>query len=426
MAEALQLKLDDEAQDAFLRLSRTLPALGGELEGLGRTLKSLGGAVLTDPAAPSIDTVGSLEEVAQDLQAVGACITDTDTRKRFMAATVAVRSHAAWRTKGELAAPQVREKVGVFLRLPPKIASQFPANEHDPSPKHVTLLQAGELDAEGYAKMVAAARKIARKLSPFELDVGDYGEFTNDDGLTIAHVVPRAIGEKSLDEVHRSLVASVKAAEIEPTVRSPFKAHVTLARVPSDKKYEGPRPTGKFKVKTIEVWGAPGGEFGRTVITLGTGEVSRHMPATKADAPPEVAIKVLARTSQVTKKAETDEEAESEERTVLGIVLEPEVVDAQNDVYSEDEVRQTAWKFMERYQNFGLMHVTIEPMILPLESFLAPVDMEIGGQQVKRGTWLLRVRVLDDTMWEAVKSGALTGFSIGGSAIRTPEKRLAA
>ena len=34
---------------------------------------------------------------------------------------------------------------------------------------------------------------------------------------------------------------------------------------------------------------------------------------------------------------------------------------------------------------------------------------------------MLAVRVLSDELWDRVKSGDLTGFSIGGSARRVPE-----
>lgn len=113
---------------------------------------------------------------------------------------------------------------------------------------------------------------------------------------------------------------------------------------------------------------------------------------------------------------------DQDERTALGIVLEPETVDSQGDIYSEDEIRKTAWRFLEEYQNFGLMHKEVRRDIFPLESFIAPVDMNIAGQEVKKGTWLLRVRILDDSIWAAVKSGRYTGFSIGGSAIRKPDR----
>jgi len=130
---------------------------------------------------------------------------------------------------------------------------------------------------------------------------------------------------------------------------------------------------------------------------------------------------VLQKNIRILKVEESKDKAVEEERTVLGVVLEPEVVDTQKDVYSEDEIRKTAFGFMERYQQFGLMHKTITPAVLPLESYLAPVEFKIGEQTVKKGTWLLRVRVLDDAIWKNVKSGKLTGFSIGGSAIRTPD-----
>jgi hypothetical protein len=127
------------------------------------------------------------------------------------------------------------------------------------------------------------------------------------------------------------------------------------------------------------------------------------------------------------KKGDLDDSGEDEERTVFGIVLEPETVDSQGDIYSEDEVRQTAWRFAERYQHFGLMHRQIVPGIVLLETYLAPVDFEIvdrngQAQKIKKGTWLLRVRVTDDSIWEAVKDGRLDGFSIGGSAVRQPLK----
>jgi DNA adenine methylase len=112
----------------------------------------------------------------------------------------------------------------------------------------------------------------------------------------------------------------------------------------------------------------------------------------------------------------------SDERFVLGIVLEPEVVDAQGDIYSADEIRQAAHRFMEEFGGLGLMHrLAVNDQVKVLESYVAPVDFEIAGITVSKGTWLLGVRVLSDELWEQVKEGKLTGFSIGGSARRVPE-----
>lgn len=108
-----------------------------------------------------------------------------------------------------------------------------------------------------------------------------------------------------------------------------------------------------------------------------------------------------------------------EERFVLGIVLEPETVDAQKDIYSASEVRDAAHKFMADFQNLGLMHREIVTgRVKILESYVAPAEFTLDGTSVKKGTWLLAVRVTDDALWKEIQTGGLTGFSIGGNAVR--------
>ena len=110
-----------------------------------------------------------------------------------------------------------------------------------------------------------------------------------------------------------------------------------------------------------------------------------------------------------------------EERIAYGIVLEPETCDSQKEIYSAEEIRTAAHQYMEHFRHAGLMHQTrIDGRVRILESFIAPVDFEIEGVRVKRGTWLMAMRIVDDKLWEAVKDKRLTGFSIGGSAVREP------
>jgi hypothetical protein len=113
----------------------------------------------------------------------------------------------------------------------------------------------------------------------------------------------------------------------------------------------------------------------------------------------------------------------NDERYVLGIVLEPETVDAQGDIYSAEEIRRAAHKFMQEFGGLGVMHrFRANDQVKILESFLAPTDLTIDGARIKKGTWLLAVRVLSDELWKQVKNGTYSGFSIGGSARRHPEK----
>ena len=139
--------------------------------------------------------------------------------------------------------------------------------------------------------------------------------------------------------------------------------------------------------------------------------VERAEPAEAADAA------TFAKSIPLIKGVDPDDE-----RYVLGVVLEPEVVDAQGDIYSPEEIRQAAHRFMEEFGGLGLMHrMRVNGQVKVLESYVAPVDFAVGEVSVRKGTWLLAVRILSDALWEQVKSGELTGFSIGGSARRVPE-----
>jgi hypothetical protein len=121
------------------------------------------------------------------------------------------------------------------------------------------------------------------------------------------------------------------------------------------------------------------------------------------------------------KKAAADAPATPEQKYVLGIVLEPETVDAQGDVYSADEIRKAAWDYMVNFRNVGLMHKgLVNHRVRLVESYIAPVDMSIGGSTIKAGTWLMGLNVADDALWGQVKQGGLTGLSIGGFATKTP------
>jgi len=114
-------------------------------------------------------------------------------------------------------------------------------------------------------------------------------------------------------------------------------------------------------------------------------------------------------------------EAEAEERTVLGVVLEPDVTDSQGDTYDVRTIKETAHLWLTDYRNIGLQHkALVNRHVKVVESYIAPIDMVIEGTSVKAGTWLIKVRIEDDELWAQVKSGELTGFSIAGFATRKP------
>lgn len=131
----------------------------------------------------------------------------------------------------------------------------------------------------------------------------------------------------------------------------------------------------------------------------------------------EAIVQINHRSSTLVRK----DEASTEQRLVYGVVLEPETPDTQGDIYSAAEIEASCHRFMADYQNVGEMHkALVNDGVDIVECFIAPVDFEMGGQQVKRGTWIMGLHVKSDRLWSDVKSGAFTGLSIGGFAERIP------
>lgn len=115
---------------------------------------------------------------------------------------------------------------------------------------------------------------------------------------------------------------------------------------------------------------------------------------------------------------------EDEERIAFGIVLEPDEVDSQGDTISAEEIEKTAHAWLAKWQNRGYMHKKIVNSKIELyESYIARKNDTIGGQKVKKGSWLLMYHVKDDATWKEIKEGKMTGFSIGGFGKRKPVKQ---
>lgn len=120
-----------------------------------------------------------------------------------------------------------------------------------------------------------------------------------------------------------------------------------------------------------------------------------------------------------------------EKRIVYGVVLDPYVVDAHNDLIPPADVEAAAHEWIEKYRHIGKQHTELDTEAALVESFIVPYPstedyaaamlqkdhsaykMPYGDQTVHSGTWILGVR-LSEERWELVKSGDVTGFSIAG------------
>jgi hypothetical protein len=105
-------------------------------------------------------------------------------------------------------------------------------------------------------------------------------------------------------------------------------------------------------------------------------------------------------------------------RLVYGVALVPDVVDLQNQYVTADVIEEIAHDFMLDYrkeQSFiGLKHGDDEAAARVVQSFIAPIDYQLGAQLITKGSWVLVVKIFSDELWQAVLEGKLTGFSIRG------------
>lgn len=108
-----------------------------------------------------------------------------------------------------------------------------------------------------------------------------------------------------------------------------------------------------------------------------------------------------------------------DQQICYGIVSKPDVVDLQGDRLSETEIRKACHKFMQKSQQINKEHEGPAKADI-IESYIAPVSFTCGGQTVRKGSWVMAVKIYDKSLWDAVKKGEITGFSIAGQGERTP------
>ena len=106
---------------------------------------------------------------------------------------------------------------------------------------------------------------------------------------------------------------------------------------------------------------------------------------------------------------------DAENHYVTGIVYEPMTEDAQENYMTAEEIQKAAYWYAKNGDKVDLQH-SFEPLdgACVVENFVAKSDMEIEGEAIKKGTWLMTVEISDSDVWDQIEKGELTGFSMGG------------
>ncbi|MDD5304429.1 MAG: XkdF-like putative serine protease domain-containing protein [Elusimicrobia bacterium] len=116
--------------------------------------------------------------------------------------------------------------------------------------------------------------------------------------------------------------------------------------------------------------------------------------------------------------------ADAPQQKMTGVVLEPHVVDTQDDFEAPEEIEKAAHLFMQKYRagqaHLGLQHQRMlkDEEAHLCESWIAPENLKVGSEPVRKGSWLQTWHVKDPALWASIEKGDITGFSFGGSGLR--------
>lgn len=252
---------------------------------------------------------------------------------------------------------------------------------------HVTLAFLGSAaDVGDLERLQRAVGGFAATVAPLSGVISGTGTFTaGPEPVTYA-----SVDLSGLPEVRERLVQALCGAGCEPSTEHGFTPHITLAYDARD--VQVPNLPLVFDAITVAVagqrWSFP---------LAGVAKAEWDVPIWKADG------------------TGTGEDP----MIVYGVVLQPGVVDSQGDVVSAAEIEKAAHRFLIESRKHDLQHDgQASDGVVPVESYVAPAELEVAGRRVLKGSWVMGVAIYPDEIKKAVREDRYTGFSIGGSGVR--------
>lgn len=97
--------------------------------------------------------------------------------------------------------------------------------------------------------------------------------------------------------------------------------------------------------------------------------------------------------------------------------------DTQGDVVTAEEIEAAMVQFMKDLAAgdsfLAVMHADEPAPLVLIENWQARIDMVLGEETIKAGTWLMTLFTADDELWARIESGELDGLSVRGEGVRT-------
>lgn len=87
-------------------------------------------------------------------------------------------------------------------------------------------------------------------------------------------------------------------------------------------------------------------------------------------------------------------------QTATFVILEPNSVDFNEQIISEEKIIKTAHEFMEnltqKYVNINHTEDSKQDDVKYVESFISPVDLVLGDATIKKDSWLVAFKFSDE------------------------------
>ena len=109
-------------------------------------------------------------------------------------------------------------------------------------------------------------------------------------------------------------------------------------------------------------------------------------------------------------------QANEELKQATFVVLPVDEVDLHGDIYDANEVRKACHNFNTYCRKANLLHLIDTTTFSIVESYIAPVGMQIGEQVIKAGDWISVLQFHCDEIWSEVKAGNYCSVSISATA----------
>lgn len=138
-----------------------------------------------------------------------------------------------------------------------------------------------------------------------------------------------------------------------------------------------------------------------------------------------VLTKAFGEPEKASPQVEVTKAVDQEKRMAMFVVLEPQsgdtTTDLHGDTYTEEEIEKACINFNQHCNTANLFHQVETQEAEIVQSFITPASFTTDdGRVIQKGTWLqwwhFPETEVGELLWEGVKTGDITGVSIGAKA----------